>query len=187
MKKIFILSLLLAPIVAHATDPVGPSAVGQGETAVIATAGAPYAITAPAQGDTTNVVSASYVKGAYNDAIAAINNVANKVSIVDERVDNLFDQVNDDMYDAIDSKQDKLVFFNSNQELGNVTVAEVQLTSDQIFDVGLGGDILPEVENSLTTLGGVALGVQMVLDRKGVNAVTTWGSNTTTAVPLINN
>ena len=58
---------------AHATDPVGPSAVGQGETPVIATVSAPYATAGAETGDTTNVVSASYVKGAYNDAIAAIN------------------------------------------------------------------------------------------------------------------
>ena len=60
---------------AHATNPVGPSAVGQGETPVIATASAPYAIAGEETGDTTNVVSASYVKGAYNDAIAAVNRV----------------------------------------------------------------------------------------------------------------
>ena len=75
MKKIFILPILIAPIVAHATNPVGPSAVGQGETPVIATANAPYAIAGAETGDTTNVVSASYVKGAYNDAIAAVNKV----------------------------------------------------------------------------------------------------------------
>ena len=60
---------------AHATDPVGPSAVGQGETPVIATVSAPYATAGAETGDTTNVVSASYVKGAYNDAIAAVNKV----------------------------------------------------------------------------------------------------------------
>jgi len=60
---------------AHATDPVGPSAVAQGATPVVATANAPYAIATPETGDTTNVVSASYVKGAYNDAIAAVNKV----------------------------------------------------------------------------------------------------------------
>ncbi len=79
MKKIFILSLLLVPIMVHA-DPVGPSAVGQGQTAVIATASAPYATATAENGDTTNVVSASYVKGAYNDAIAAVNKVGKDLS-----------------------------------------------------------------------------------------------------------
>ena len=60
---------------AHATNPVGPSAVGQGETPVVATASAPYATAGAETGDTTNVVSASYVKGAYNDTIAAVNKV----------------------------------------------------------------------------------------------------------------
>ena len=41
MKKIFILPILIAPIMAYATDPVGPSAVGQSETPVIATVSAP--------------------------------------------------------------------------------------------------------------------------------------------------
>jgi len=86
MKKIFILGLLLAPIVAHATDPIGPSAVGQGQTAVIATASGPYAIATAEDGDTTNVVSASYVKGAYNDAIAAVNKVNSKVQVLDNIV-----------------------------------------------------------------------------------------------------
>jgi len=81
---------------AHATDPVGPSAVGQGETAVVATANAPYAIATPETGDTTNVVSASYVKGAYNDAISAIN------------------KVNSDLGNAIDEKQNKLAGGASN-------------------------------------------------------------------------
>jgi len=77
MKKIFVLGLLIVPIVANATDPVGPSAVPSGGTAVVATVSAPYQTAAPANGDSTTVVSASYVKGAYNDAIAAVNKVNN--------------------------------------------------------------------------------------------------------------
>ena len=58
---------------AHATDPIGPAHVNSG--AVVATASAPYATATEQTGDTTTVVSASYVKGAYNDAIAAVNRV----------------------------------------------------------------------------------------------------------------
>jgi len=108
MKKIFILPILIAPIMAHATDPVGPSAVGQGETPVIATANAPYAIAGTETGDTTNVVSASYVKGAYNDAIAAVN------------------KVNAD-------KQDKLV----NMESTPHAISNNVVSSSQLTDVGL--------------------------------------------------
>ena len=93
---------------AHATDPVGPSAVGQGETPVIATANAPYAIAGTETGDTTNVVSASYVKGAYNDAIAAVN------------------KVNAD-------KQDKLV----NMESTPHAISNNVVSSSQLTDVGL--------------------------------------------------
>ena len=83
MKKIFILGLLLTPIMAHAAKTaddhpvsVGPSAVPWGGTPVVATARAPYATATEETGDTTNVVSASYVKGAYNDTIAAVNRLS---------------------------------------------------------------------------------------------------------------
>jgi len=181
MKKIFILPILIAPIVAHATDPVGPAAASG--TPVVATASAPYATATAENGDTTNVVSASYVKGAYNDAIAAINNVAETVNVAVEDLDNLSSQV----YNDIDGKQDKLVFFDSREEVGDVTVAEAQLVQDEIYNAGLDNFIDEGVENSLVTVGGVAYGVRQLLNRKAISAVTTWGSNTTTGISLINN
>ena len=68
MKKIFILSLLLAPMMANAGnfDPAPyqePIMSGSYATATIET------------GDDINAVSASYVKGAYNAAITAVNEV----------------------------------------------------------------------------------------------------------------
>jgi hypothetical protein len=72
MKKIFILSILIMPVMANA-DNVGPSAASG--TPVIATANAPYAIVDTVNGDTNHVVTASYVKEAYNDTIAAVNKV----------------------------------------------------------------------------------------------------------------
>ena len=71
MKKILILGLLITPIMAQAD--VGPSAASG--TPVVATASAPYATASAEDGDSTTVVSASYVKGAYNDTIAAVNKV----------------------------------------------------------------------------------------------------------------
>jgi hypothetical protein len=83
MKKIFILVLFLAPMMANA-DPIGPSAASG--TPVLATASAPYATATVENGDTTNVVSASYVKGAYNNAIAAINKVNNTASEKQDKI-----------------------------------------------------------------------------------------------------
>jgi len=97
MRKQTILSLAIISILPFAAkaDPIGPAHVNSG--AVVATASAPYAIAGEETGDTTNVVSASYVKGAYNDAISAIN------------------KVNSD-------KQDKLIDFESNNPMYNKVV-----------------------------------------------------------------
>ena len=90
MKKIFILPILIAPIMAHATDPIGPAHVNSG--AVVATASAPYATATEQTGDTTTVVSASYVKGAYNDAIAAVNRVGWQASQAEIAAKNYVDR-----------------------------------------------------------------------------------------------
>jgi len=80
MKKLLLLSTLIAimPFTANAT---GPTSIDP-EDAVYADYTGPYETAELLPGDTTNVVSASYVKGAYNDAIAAINTV---VEAVDEK------------------------------------------------------------------------------------------------------
>jgi hypothetical protein len=78
MKKLLLVSVsalfAAAPMLAHA-DPTHYTA-GEGVSVPTTSVVAPYALAESAQGDTTNVVTASYVKGAYNDAIKAINNVA---------------------------------------------------------------------------------------------------------------
>jgi len=66
------------PFGAH-SDPVGPAAVPANGTAVVATANAPYVTQTPTAADATHIASTAYVKGAYNDAIAAVNKVANTV------------------------------------------------------------------------------------------------------------
>ncbi len=71
MKKIFILGLLIAPIVANATGPAQFN--GNTGNEVRADSFGPYQTATIENDDSTTVVSASYVKGAYNDAIAAIN------------------------------------------------------------------------------------------------------------------
>ena len=159
MKKIFILFLLIIPIMAHATDPVGPAHVNSG--AVVATAPAPYAIATPETGDTTNVVSASYVKGAYNDAIAAVN------------------KVNAD-------KQDKLVSHDrhgspldiQNSVVDQYEMADLIELKTPIDDVG---------SRLITAQAALQAALNLVEDRvfaERVNAVTTWGNDTPTQLPL---
>ena len=141
MKKIFILGLLLAPIVAHADDPVGPSAASG--TPVLATANAPYATATVENGDTTNVVSASYVKGAYNDAIAAINKVNDRASLKQDKMWIMADGKLTNIYGVVSS---------------SLTGKSTALVSDKA--------------------------VKDALDAKRINAVTTWGNDTSTQLEL---
>jgi len=166
MKKIFILPMLIAPIMAHATDPVGPSAASG--TPVVATASAPYATATAEDGDTTNVVSASYVKGAYNDAIAAVNNVNARItSLGDYMIDKLLPE-----------KQDNLTVTNNNNEQavlsGVVSSGEAVAFAD--FQTPI-----QNAETRLPTMGAVIAMAQIssaqVADSKRVSAVTTWGDD----------
>ena len=88
MKKILILSLLITPIMAQAD--VGP-AQDDSDNPVMATYNGPYVLATPEDGDSTTVVSASYVKGAYNDAIMAINKLKNLYSDDWSEIHNIVD------------------------------------------------------------------------------------------------
>jgi len=172
MKKIFILPILIAPIIAHATDPVGPAHVNSG--AVVATASAPYAIATPETGDTTNVVSASYVKGAYNDAIAAINNVADELR-----------GVNNDIEDEIAEKQDKLIVRETDTEMTNEVMGSSEF-DDLMRDIAYNGlNSSDFLAGALVNADGIAAGIMAALSLKGVKAVTTWGSNTETTLGFV--
>ena len=74
MKKLLLLSTLIAilPFAANAGNRIGPAQDGS-ENPVIATESPYYQTAEITTADQTQVVSASYVKGAYNDTIAAIN------------------------------------------------------------------------------------------------------------------
>ena len=64
------------PFAANATDPV--VAVGPAHALsnpVVATANAPYVTVTPSTADESHIATTAYVKGAYNDAIAAVNKV----------------------------------------------------------------------------------------------------------------
>ena len=82
MKTTTILSLAILatlPFAANATDPIGPAAVPSNGTAVVATANPPYQTVTVGANDNSHIASTAYVKGAYNDAIAAVNRVAGQL------------------------------------------------------------------------------------------------------------
>lgn len=75
MKRFLSVSLVavlaVSPMVASADDPTY-----QGGSTTVYGSAAPYTLSANAANDGTNVVTASYVKGAYNDLTRKINKVA---------------------------------------------------------------------------------------------------------------
>lgn len=77
-KQILSLAIIATlPLTAHATDPVGPAAVPSNGAAVVATATPPYQTLTVSNDDKQHIASTAYVKGAYNDTIAAVNKVDN--------------------------------------------------------------------------------------------------------------
>jgi hypothetical protein len=153
MKKIFILSILIVPIMAKA-DNVGPAAASG--TPVVATSNAPYATVGAVNGDTTHVVTASYVKEAYNDAIAAVN------------------KVNAD-------KQGKLISTTERQQILSGVI-----DGPTVADCNTNGNCSgwTDADAQLITAGGVDVMVNTVIDYKRVNALTTWGSPSVSQLSL---
>jgi hypothetical protein len=109
-KTILSIAIMAAlPFGAHA-DPVGPAAVPANGTAVVATANAPYVTQTPTAADATHIASTAYVKGAYNDAIAAVNKVNSE--LISELI-----SVNNQVISTTSNvalKQDQLVSENNN-------------------------------------------------------------------------
>ena len=179
----------------------------------LATASAPYATATVENGDTTNVVSASYVKGAYNDAIAAINTVAADVSdlsgSLDDKQDNLYTTVNnqqtpisteikqdlstatetdlvsgDAINLAIGAKQDTLYYATTQPGLGGHSLSVHNSISNEIKT---SSDTLNRFdETHLVSAGAVVNTVNNTVNNKRISAVTTWGNDTPTQLQLTN-
>ena len=112
MKKqiLSIAIIAILPFGAYA-DPavsVGPAAVPSNGTAVVATANPPYQTLTPTNDDKQHIASTAYVKGAYNDSIAAVNKVA-------DMVEDLTDYVTGDFNDLVADKQNKLTSMTGNE------------------------------------------------------------------------
>jgi len=161
-KNFLIYAMLFAPIVANA-DNVGPATASG--TPVVATASAPFATAGAETGDTTNVVSASYVKGAYNDAIAAVN----KVNADKQGKLNVLNTATGE-YDVELSSTDVVGVYEMDDYMRQIASDFIVLPSEGFFD------------DKLVTANGVATGIMAALARSGIRAVTTWGSNNTTVV-----
>ena len=151
MKKILILSMLIAPIAATAGkgeigggQTVGPAAATGGPNNwFVATASAPYATASTETGDSTTVVSASYVKGAYNDLIAAVN----KVNTI---------------------KQNILVDEDSAQTINSTVKTGLNGATNSDLVSGLA------VKNAITDVNSI---LSRELESKRISAVTTWGDD----------
>lgn len=152
---------------ADPVTPVGPSAVPANGTAVVATAPAPYVTITPTAADESHIATTAYVKGAYNDAIAAVN------------------KLNSD-------KQAKII----HNETGNVMRAEalgVVAGDDIARQVVLmydEGNVYSGVSSYLLAADGFAAGMAFMRDyiaAQKVEIYTTWDDNDTTNVALMNN
>lgn len=179
MKKILSLLLLIAPIIAHAT---GPTPLDDPDDAVLADDG-PYELAETLPGDSTTAVSASYVKGAYNDAISAINNIYYNhmyrnnqtgqeiTGPVLGRDDVIYGLGTGDDFSAADH-----IFMSAKAVIGAIDYKLNEQASDIDDTISdLRNDLDDSVDNMI-----------LHLDNKRVSAVTTWGNDTPTKIPLVN-
>ncbi len=105
-----ILSAIIAalPLAANATQTIvttqTPAAVGSDGTVKKAATSGPYVTIEPSPADQTHIATTAYVKGAYNDAIAAVNKVSEEVILltedvfgeIDDRITNLYSNIEED-------------------------------------------------------------------------------------------
>ena len=141
MKTTTILSLAILatlPFAANATDPIGPAAVPSNGTAVVATANPPYQTVTVGANDNSHIASTAYVKGAYNDAIAAVNKVDSE-------------------------KQDKLESPDSNEPVYVGNADETFARTDD-YVRGVGDSALQGAYEQLATVAGVVAAVSAGTD-----------------------
>ena len=179
-KTILSIAIMAAlPFAAHA-DPVGPAAVPANGTAVVATANAPYVTQTPTAADATHIASTAYVKGAYNDAIAAVNKVANTVDGKQAQLVNL--TTNHEIYSKVFNDEsagiigESLVLIDNNEEFSNLMMDITgDVTNGESLDAG---DILMTAGTTMRMIRGAAQ--RLKDDAKGeiqeqrVEIYTTW-------------
>lgn len=174
-KQILSIAILAAlPFGAWADNPVvsvGPATVPSNETAIVATANPPYQTLIPSNDDKQHIASTAYVKGAYNDAIAAVNKIDS-------------------------TKQDKLLSKNINSPL-STDVESYDSAATAITRVVTDGIVNPKnYDGSLMTMGAVLRTVRAAVNKstdiatslinaKSVKVYTTWDNDTDNATQLV--
>ena len=80
-----LLSLLLIAVLPFTAYAVGPAS-DESDNPVIADDGAPYVTTTITDNDRGHIATTAYVKGAYNDTIAAVNAVNDMVERISDNL-----------------------------------------------------------------------------------------------------
>ncbi len=156
-----ILSAIIAalPFAANATQTIvttqTPAAVGANGTVKKAATVGPYVTNEPTVDDQTHIATTAYVKGAYNDAIAAVNKIN-------------------------DSKQDKLIGSETGNSM-NISVLQM-IAMDDITRQILSGVSADEIgaDNNLVSAAGVAQAINTLYQNGRVEIWTTWGDEDAT-------
>ncbi len=158
-----ILSMAVAaalPFTANATQTIvqtqTPAAVGANGTVKKAATGGPYVTNEPTAADQTHIATTAYVKGAYNDAIAAVNKVD------DSKQDKLYNgntEITNNVYGAFDT-------IGHAQDLLGHMLSE---SDDSVSDIlNIHGKQLDELDGVLTsvsgTIGAVVAGAELIRD-----------------------
>ena len=148
-----------------------PAKVADNGTVKIAPIG-PYVTAEPTAADETHIATTAYVKGAYNDAIAAVNTVH---SVATEKQDMLMAR---QTFKAIDSKVHTGLEFSS-------LWPSMSYTPEEEYDM------FNVYDQRLPSMGAVISGINYVnnrFDNQRVKIYTTWdddSSSATVEVPLV--
>ena len=171
-KRIVLIAIIATlPFAANATDPVHIGPVGDLNIREVAVATDEpfYTTVEPTAADETHIATTAYVKGAYNDAIAAVNRLANdKLNVLD-----LADFDNG----AINPLRERIDALES-ADFGGQIVAAIDNVMAQV-DPGF-----TNAFNAIDGLGQDISNVNTALGNKRVDIYTTWDTNDTTQVEL---
>ncbi len=155
MKKLLGISLVavlaVSPLMANAAIPAGETGLAAGATGVnVAAGGAYYAGKSITDADRAATASAAYVKGAYNDAISAVNKVAEQTSNI---ASNTYSK------DQVDAA------LNGKQDLANSNITQEVADAHSSLTAGA------NVAGNLASVAGVAEGAAAAIATYG-NIVT---------------
>ncbi len=138
-----------------------PVAVGANGTIKIAQAPGPYATNEPTVDDQTHIATTAYVKGAYNDAIAAVNSTDSRLS----------------------KKQNQLRNVNLNVDISKEVLG--RWSAIDILSAVDDGTIVQQDWDELETLLISTTGVITAIKSQRAEIYTTWGVDDGTATTLV--